>query len=559
MQLLALDGCERYHTLASLVESGAEELDEHLFIGFDPVDNHVRVSRMLHEITHVASFRTTRLGFWIARIATPLFRPQTGQTPDIPDDVQALLGMFAPLLEGLAIYGQLDYDADNTETVLPFPLNKITTNNAAASFLGGPLAALRRAKLMAVSDGLLTELFVRKISETAHYFIGYLYVKAVAAHIARLVPRLGHPSTLLPLLIRLICDHPVIEQAVDGKLKAEDAIEAIHASLRGLTRAHVEMIDRMLDIEPVRANFDNWDIHAQLKAGESQQLILHSENNPLFPHNDHHDDLDKELDTRLTYLTLRASTSVHLTNWTSGTLVEVVDEGKQVRFRLVDNVGELPTRDALLILYSRVESVRSRLDEAVCAKLEILDENILRHARQAAASGSRITVGNYLTLTKGVHGTAFWVDGKIKEVIPFSLLENQVDVEEFEIAVTGLLLAPDYRLTIARGLRVSDVQNAARGYANEFLLKTLMSNPEHQLVARSGRLNPFLPSAARTALADWCAHPYFHPGGRLDHGIVDRLTSVFDRPHFGGGSFNDLLPDFGTITHLQSGVLNVAK
>ncbi|MEW6339108.1 MAG: hypothetical protein RXR20_19655 [Paraburkholderia sp.] len=559
MQLLALDGCERYHTLASLVESGAEELSANLFMGFDPTDNHVRVSRVLHEITHVASFRTTRLGFWIARIATPLFRTQIGEaTPDIPDSVQTLLGMFAPLLEGLAIYGQLDYDADNTEAVLPFPLNKITTNNAAASFHGGPLAALRGAKLMAVSDGLLTELFVRKIGETAHYFIGYLYVKAVAAHIARFAPELGAPSTLLPLLIRLICDHPAIERAVDGKLKAEDILGAVHSSLRGLTCAHVEMLDRMLRNEWLRANFDNWDIHAQLQAGETAQFILHSESNPLFPHNDHHDDLDNAQETLSTYVVLRASTSVHLTSWTSGTLIEAVDEGTHVRFRLAGGVGDRPTRDVKLILYSRVETVCKGLGEDAFAKLEALDESVLEHARQAAA-GSRITVGNYLTLTKGIHGTALWVDGKIKNVIPFSLLENQVDIEEFDITTTGLMLSPDYRLAVARSLRVSDVQNAARGYANEFLLEALVSNPEHQLVARSGRLNPFLTSASRAALADWCAHPYFHLDGRLDADVVDRLTEIFDRPHFGGGSFNELLPDLTTITALRPGATNVAK
>jgi hypothetical protein len=543
VHLLDLDGRERYHTLAALVETGDAIVDSERcrFLGWDPLDSNLRVSHILHEITHVASFRTTRLGFWIARVGAALLQAR-GNLPrharlDVPESAHVLLGAFAPLLEGLALYAQLDYEADNVDSVLPFPLNKITANQSAIALSTDPLKAMRFAREMAISSGILSDLFVVPNPATAHYFAGYLYVKAVAAKIARVAPSLDDASTLLPLLVRLICDHPVIELMLQRNLNVDDAIAAIHASLRDLTSARIETIAKMLEVRQFRDDFDNWDIHAQLaRGGASAAPVLHSDANPLFA------GMEESHEYRL----LRWACNVYSTYWTSGKLAACSDDGGELTLRLAGASGEWT---ASIWMKSRLVAFQRDMTDEFLALHAHFDDALREIVRQAAASRAVVTIANYLTLTKGVQGTAVWVNGQLRIVIPSSLVDNRLDETEMELAVAGLALAPDERLDFAQRLRRSDTQSVARSRASELLMQALVSDPVWRAIALECRLTGVLVAQpARDALVAWCERAVYV--GRADPIVTASLTPIFDRLHFGGGPFSDLLPNVTPI-HLH--------
>ena len=76
------------------------------------------LSTILHELTHLASFRTTRLG-WVTHAAASRLLKQWrhGETPVFAGTTAKIIGTMVPILEGLATYAQLDLDGDDTLTV----------------------------------------------------------------------------------------------------------------------------------------------------------------------------------------------------------------------------------------------------------------------------------------------------------------------------------------------------------------------------------------------------------------------------------------------------------
>jgi hypothetical protein len=536
MDLLSLDGGERYHTVAALVDIGRDKQPQFLLSGIFPDDRRERISRIMHEITHVGSIRTTRLGFWLARIATQLL----GGNKLIPKGsinvapvVEQVLGSLAPLLEGLALYGQLDYDTDNTDDILPFPLNKIAANNSGDSFVGGGvLHALRLARITTIWEGTLAALLLDDSPHTEHYFAGYMYIKALAAKLAGIAPELKQPATMLPLLVRLICDHPVIEQlATESILTPPNILDPILRFLHDLSEDSINRIARMLRHKEFRMAFDNWDIHAQLREADDGRVIKHANKNPLF---------EGMLENSL-FAEFRGATSVHLTSWTSGIPVDLKFVDGYMSVQLIDGEQEISTH---ILYYSCLNAVLKKLDNRSTEALQKFEAYF--HSRLAAACQSKVPIalGSYVTLTRGGAGMVLWVGDELAGVVPLSVLDNRLDPTEVNIAMDGLKLSPVFRQRFAHALSSSDSQASARAEADDAIMAAIISDRSWRTITLRGRLVAPLPLRLRGSLREWCGRA-LHPGAEchLDADADAALSSILDRPSLGGGPFSDLLPD----------------
>lgn len=559
MDLLSLDGGERYHTLAALIDIGTQEQDEFLLTGFLPDDRRDRVSRIIHEVTHVGSLRTTRLGFLIARVGAEALRGRkqiTRRSLVVPEIAETLLGAFSPLLEGLALYGQLDYRIDDEDDILPFPINKIAANNTADFLMSanGVPDAIRNAQLAAIWGlsagpsriGLLSALLLDDDAETEHYFAGYLFVKAIAARFGRLDCRLADPATFLPLLVRLTCDHPILEAACFEPMSCHQVIEPVLRYVQEISRDDLSRILRMLEREDVRTNFDNWDIHTQLAAPDDAAPILHTQDNVIC----------SGMLANQMFSELRAATSVHLTSWIAGTPRARDFQNAEAVIQISSNGHDTTVRIAC---HSALNAFSSGIDAKSREALERFET--MFHAQLARATQRKldVAVGSYVTLTRGSAGMALWVKERLAAIIPLSLLDSRLDETETWVALEGLKMSPTFRRNFAEVLRSSDALRAsnrqadARSEAADMMMARLVSDPTWGTIALRCRLAGLLPLPLASSIRDWCCCA-LSPGGDpvFPAEVSAVLSTIFDRPGGTTSHFEELVPDLRALAdHLK--------
>jgi hypothetical protein len=397
---------------------------------------------------------------------------------------------------------------------------------------------MRLAKLATIWDGTLNALLLEVGPETEHYFSGYLYIKAAAAKIARLDPSLARPTTILPLLVRLICDHPVLEKPSFQPITAREVIEPVLRSVQDLTERDVRLISEMLRRDDVAENFDNWDIHAQLAAPQDHPPIMHTEQDPIF----------KDMLNNRLFQDLRGATSVHLVSWTAGVPADLTFTGGEAKLALSDVSHDTSVR---ILCYSCMRSVSSALDERSKDALKKFEDMFLSSLVRAHREKLTVAVGSYVTLTKGSAGMVIWVGDKLAGIIPLSLLDNRLDPMEVYVATAGLQLSPVFRSRFAHALRPTDTQAVARGETNDAIMLSLVTNPLWRPVALHCGLGCLLTSRLKPTLEEWCRRS-LQPGGpyQLAGEVSAVLSAIFDRPALGAGDFADLLPDLSSLAKL---------
>ena len=203
-------------------------------------------STLFHELTHLWCVRTSRLGAMLAIASARAFAAwRAGNPPAIERRAYRLLGAPPPVLEGMALYADLDYQGNEDRDPIHSPLLKISHYTALgmkgvegdAQFFG-----VRQARLY--DGGYLEALFLAPaIAPTEHaYLSGYLCVKSVAAYLRALCPEAAHPSFLLPLLIRLFCDHPYIVKSQLEDVAPAEILAAIQKSIFSLRRETIKRL-----------------------------------------------------------------------------------------------------------------------------------------------------------------------------------------------------------------------------------------------------------------------------------------------------------------------------
>jgi hypothetical protein len=430
------------------------------------------LSAALHELTHQWCARTTRLGRRLAHVGAELWTAwEDGSAPQIPDAVAGTLGQLSPLLEGLALYCQLDYAAEDGAPVYS-PVAKMADFFTLALDPSLEDVEMQRAvRDVAVADGLLEQLFLHgHRADTYHYFLGYLWLKAHQRLLTARAPSLATGSWFLPLAIKLVADH----MAVDGD--GDDLVEQVHATVCGLDERWWTPVAAQLGDEDVAEWFDTWWLphaayevdHAALEAWVGG--------------------LDER--TYSVLAALRAHTMVHLVDWRHG---RVHVAGDEVALTRDDGSRDVVRIAPLSNLWRRWWGT----EEVPAAELVVsMEREFARRLRRAA--GRDVTVGVFATTTRLQFGSALWVDGALEWWVPFSPEPFTGDwspqtgaPSEAEWITNGLRLDPRRRQRFVAALGRSTAFFAGRRRACAQLEALLSSRPDrarvlvHRLTGRA--------------------------------------------------------------------------
>lgn len=535
---------------------------------------HDAMSAALHEITHLWCARHSRLGWLLGRGAAEVLpRWLDDRTAPVvaPSRVLRLLAAYAPWLEGLATYAQLDYEFQEADREIASPLPLLVEAVASrtvhsyvrwAAFLRTwrDAAAFTRDGRTDMSGvdpayattrhGLLELMFLRRGDPAdAQYLVGYLYVKALQAFLTRRAPAFANPGVFLPLAVRLLCHHPVLDRSLGEDLDPEDIIGSVHAGIQGLSVADVRWLAELVTRHPrVRSDFDAWDVHATLARGpRSEPAFTDSEVvSGYFPeHLPDHPDL-------LEWATIaRGAAQLLIPAWRRGRLVAIRANGLDLE--VADGRGrvrvECPPVSGFWAKYpSRPELAQPF--KVAAGEMESLRRDCVR--KLGGAVGEEIVVAVFLSAADANSGFAFWRNGHLTGWYPSTphLLLDQTGqlatpVDRAAILLAGLELSPADRAEFARSIPVTAATRRVVTRATDALAALLVSDPSVRQDLVVDRLAYLFPRHA-AELATWCR---FQVKRRpLGATLVADISRVINCPGFsvepglGPINFDELVP-----------------
>jgi hypothetical protein len=549
-----------WHPLSFLIDlHGSWEARSFLSVPFIAELNQWSISTLHHELTHLGAARGTRLGAILAKEGTIALRAwRNGDKISVHPGVETVLGAMTPLLEGLALYAELDYEFDGRpEDWPPFPLGV----RAAMTWMRAPmppLATFRNAREMAIAEtpfgqrGHLKLLFApRGEIIPLHYFSGYLYVKAAIALIGRRCPSLATPAVALPLLNRLWADHPAIDDLAAGRMDIAGFIAALHGAASGTTAEAWQGIRSMLEADPsLGGGFDRWRLYEQIASGRFDTPLLRAPKPPVVT------GVSDAFRTVLAQVT--ASSEVHVLACTMGRLHPPDNNGDFCIGEERSPIKLLPLKAfwrATADFAPERKLIERHRDKALAMERKLRDK--LR-----AAVGKHVTLADIVTLT-GEYSccVALWIEGeKGSAFVPYtmSVLDRHA-TSEFRLLRDGTAISLKERLEFSRSLTMSPTQLAARSVASDLLLEHLVSNPRGRELLRQHRLGGAAALTERREIMHW-----LRPNpGRQGNWILEvapdgKLARTFDFPGFvvGNGEteirFADLLPPLPAVSRVPN-------
>jgi hypothetical protein len=510
-----------------------------------------RISTVHHELTHLACARATRLGLVLGTAAARAMEQfRLGQPIIIPRGVESILGALTPILEGLALYAELDFESDEKNAILP---NPVTQHAQLVSWEQTMLQVFHLALDQAVIEsedlaepGLLRLLFLDDANpDRSFYLVGYLWIKAVAAQIARRCPSLAPPYRMLPFLSRLLCHHTIITDAYEGKCDAAAIVNALHTCVSDLDRPTLNKLAKMITDHPdTLKKFDHWNIQAQVASGRYLRFTTMTKAEV-------HQFIGKLLnDNSLShYLTImRSAANVHLLSQTTG-VVQAVDIKKRTAV-LVPEVGTtagsqkeiklLPIRE----FWTWASKAASSSDREIIARY-------IDHASQfeteimqllAKAIGHSVTLAAYMTLIHPLsYGIIAWFnDGPPQRPVFLPLTwttwEEKKEDELNQYALRYAIgISVKRRLDFSSSLEMSSHLIDARQLATNVLLSKLVGCPRmrYRLIAR--RLLGVAPPETHAEIAKWVSVSRLRQSAwQLSDRVVGRLGEALDFPGFRG-------------------------
>jgi hypothetical protein len=161
---------------------------------------------------------------------------------------------------------ELDFSGDEDRDPIHSPVLKVVHYTGPAingvdseqEFLHTRLSRIVEHRLLAQ---LLLDVPVQ--TDEHAYFSGYLYIKALAARLGALCPALARPARMLPLLIRLLCDHPSIARSQTAGSGTDGILSAVHQTAVSLDHSVLNKIANWVergDPREVGRRFDFLDI-----------------------------------------------------------------------------------------------------------------------------------------------------------------------------------------------------------------------------------------------------------------------------------------------------------
>jgi hypothetical protein len=499
-----------------------------------------RYSVLFHEVTHLWTMRMTTLGVVLSIAAARAWnewRAHPNRPVELPERVFHLLGTWLPILEGLATYAELDYSGDEDRDRIHSPLLKVIHFTAPAiKGVANDQEFLHTRLSRVVVDRLLAQLLLEpSIQPNEHaYFTGYLYVKTLASRLGTLCPPLSPPGRMLPLLIRLLCDHPATLRSQTADHSTAELLGAVHESALSLDASLLHKIAGWIetgDPQEVVWRFDFLDLERSRKAGE---LVFHEY--------DRQDFRELVADDLIPMLNLfRRAGSFYLPAWKSGVL-QSIDEGsftlrhgsEDVEYRML-SAADFQRRNP----GGRARVLASRLLDSMLTRL-----------RQAI--GREVTAALYIDMASGDPGMVFWVDGQLAIASPYSLcaLERGGDTaKQFEEnLVRGHSLAPTMRGRFGAAIRTPAVFPRAAVEASRWHLAQMISSPRGRDRVLQHKLRSIENGGFLSEMYDWCAPPLQLALPPMPEEIAAAMDRIFDFPGFSGSQgaprLAELMPVF---------------
>jgi hypothetical protein len=499
---------------------------------------YAKYSILFHELAHLWSMRTTMLGAVLSAAAAKAWtcwNRSSDVVVELPERVFGLLGAWLPILEGLAIYAELDFTGDENRDAIHSPVLKVIHYTGPA-WNGVPndreFRFVRYSRV--VEDRLLANLmFEADFHPSEHaYLTGYLYVKAMAQRLAQLCPRLARPARMLPLLIRLLCDHSVILDWRTKELSVEQMLGTVHRFACSLDVKTLTLIADWIEKgKPgdVVGRFDYLDMEATVTAGA---LVFRE------PTNAWYEDLN---DDEIVVLgQLRGAGSFYLASWKSGTLVGVGENSLTLRSEEVDTE---------YVAFSAVDLEKFNTPGPMLALALDMHQYVRDKLRESI--GHEVTAGLYVDLASGDPGMVFWKDESLLIPSPYSLSPltkgPEVSKRFSENLGVSLAMSPNLRHRFGKAIRTQDSYWVAAAAASRWHLSQLISSPRLQERVMQNKLRTIDNGIHLADCFSWCLPKDPRPGGGLSAATLAAYDRVFDFPGFGsnhGLTFKTLLPDF---------------
>jgi hypothetical protein len=500
-----------------------------------------------HELTHHASARTTRLGFAYSAEAARLLRAfRDGSELNLTSPAIRLLGTFLPILEGLAVYAELDADEAPGDVIIPNPIPMhVQMMEFAWHRSSGDILRLAREEQIYETpdkaDGLLRFLFADPNSpETGVYLIGYLWIKAAVAHIRRINASLARPTIVLPLLIKLFCDHPVIVDVWRGDAGETEIIGRLRESILSLDRTALARVEKALGNKDDLGTFELWDLHGFLADESLVSPRLDEESlRPFFAGGQ-----PDELETQL-----RLGASIHFPSRVAGVITEVKRDDRNLELEIETEPGKHVQAFFLSLrsfwnLYYEIPHYRPVIEKhaATAARLEDAIWGLMEEWK-----GQRITLARYWGISDPpLPGIVVWhEDGRMVH-LPYEPHWYEFQ-DHIELTKFGLGISIDEKQRFAKALSSTPVVTSLARRSANVLLSHLVSNERARTSITHKRLGCVLSPVAREALESWVAFPLFPAATwRLGEPASSELTRVFDMPAFpslhSDFTFAELLP-----------------
>ncbi len=557
MELKSANLGANWHPLTSLITF--ESLEEHRVRYFMPILDGTPdyFSTLMHEITHLTSARFGRFGLYLARIAAREYVKWQGDRTvslSLSQNERRVLGAYVPLLEGLALYTQLDFEGEESEGPHYSPLyliaNMAMANHVLARSLPERFRLWRGEAMAGENVSLLEGLLLDRTSEDLNYYtFGYLYVKALQAQWAQRCPAFARPAVFLPFAIKFLTEHPVLISAELVNLTTEQILSAIHQTLTGLSADDLGFLNNLFSEQQTLSEFDHCDIYRQLETRSTDQIWKHDEDyvSPFA------NDTDDQTFTWM--LNLRACNGVYLYSWCEGVLRL---SGDSVYDAVLEDAQG--TSEAHLVTHAGIwhsaweETIKNEKDEQTQALQADVGNFLLNMETKffealEAAEGKHVCLAGFITIFRSIPGLCLWVEGEYVECLisePWHLLEmfKAQATDEMYFLGAGLRIPPPDRVAFAHAFTDNEAVARQTRASGEHLLTYLISEPDARL-----RLRQRLAGIWRGRLAEarqWAkGFPRPYP---LPESLLDRAQKVFDLPGFSAGngaqkiSFERLLP-----------------
>ena len=497
-----------------------------------------RYSVLFHELTHLWSMRTTLLGAVLSAEASKAWTrwiKQADADVDLPDRVFELLGAWLPILEGLAMFAELDFEGNEDCDHIHSPILKVIHYTAPAT---NGVSNVRQFKLVRFSRVFEDHVLSNLLFDTAYhptelaYLGGYLYVKALACIFSARCSRLSRPSRMLPLLIKILCDHSGFVKWRGGAMTPNELLDAIHRFALSLD---VELLNKIADwvdeSDPVEivGRFDFLDLEASRhgsglkfrEATDSWYVGLTEEEIVMLRR-------------------LRASGSFYLVAWDSGTLTHVDETSIKLQ------TGSDKTEYVMLTSadFAKFNPSQINLELALGMRHHVI-QNLQR------SLGQQVTAAFYIDIASGDPGMAFWRNETLLIASPYSvsfLTKGDEYARQFAANLgIGLALSPNHRSSFGSSIKPSDKFLAAATTATQWHLARLVSSQQLVESIMRDKLKAIDNGRHVTDFDAWCS-----PKNPLAFDFVPATAlapyeRAFDFPGFDRGNsltFAKLLPSY---------------